>query len=130
MRSIVVRRWPIADIAVGNPLNPAYIPNEILFDHGQEMSFSQRFISTLMTYVLIASNDLYVLPKVEAALQGLLKAPSNPDLVSIMYNDVDFVLHNSHPIFESVVPLMPNSAHVGGAHLSPKNPLVAFVTYP
>ena len=72
-----MHRWPIGDIAVGNPVNPSYIPNEILFDYGQEMTFKQRFISTVMTYVLKASTDYYVLPKVEVALQELLKSPSN-----------------------------------------------------
>ncbi len=40
-------KWPPLDVAVGNPVNPSFIPIEYL-GYGQRMTFKERLANTLM----------------------------------------------------------------------------------
>ena len=114
------QRWTVFDLAMGNPINPSYMPNEVFSAFSQQMSFLERVVNTLIVGATIANNDWYVMPSVEDKIKDLLSLASKPDLKSILYEDVAFALFNNHPFFESVVPTNPNTAHVGGAHLTDK----------
>ncbi len=45
-------KWPMIDMAVGNPTNPSYIPIEYL-NLGQRMSFIERVYNTLFLCVTL-----------------------------------------------------------------------------
>ena len=72
--------FPWASSAVGDPINPSYIPI-LVTGYSQEMSFGQRVINTILTGVYtFIFRDLYSLPKVHSMLSNVFPEDDIPHI--------------------------------------------------
>ena len=62
-----VRMAPIEE-ALGNPTNPAYIPN-LMLDLGMEMNFWERLLNTLLHTAMKIGTDWFSLDQMEKKIK-------------------------------------------------------------
>ncbi|CAL4063868.1 unnamed protein product [Meganyctiphanes norvegica] len=105
---------------LGNPENPAYIPNQYL-SYGSHMTLWQRTVNTLVRIVSPYLRERLVLNKLDGVVQQWLGNKSVS--LSQVEKDVSLVLVNSHHSLGVGRPLMPNVVEVGAMHCRPAKPL-------
>ncbi|KAB0795112.1 hypothetical protein PPYR_11951 [Photinus pyralis] len=110
-------RW--TDFQMGNPINPAYMP-DLYLSYSSNMNFCQRLVNSI-TFLLATLNFfLLTLPKHNEIMQRYI--PGTPHLNELYYN-TSLMLLNSHTSINSPVPLVPNMIEIGGFHVNPPKPL-------
>lgn len=109
---------PWIDYRVGNPNNPAYVPN-LFLSYSDKMNFFQRVENTLLNIFLnIYYNYLVVVNKdqrVSTKYFGELGATIHSDIL----ND-SVILVNTHHTVNLPRPLVPNVVEIGGLHIGEK----------
>ena len=104
--------FPWMGSAVGNPLNPAYMPL-FLFPFSQHMNFKERFINTLATLAVILCRKFYILPKVEAMLTQIFPNQTIPGLDELSKKTALTIHHGSPFTHDGLRPTMPNTIMAG-----------------
>ena len=107
-------KYPFSDWVVGNPLETAYVPMDVLA-YSQKMTFMQRVKNTLTTLGAFFFISNSIVKPVGEQLGQLLNLKETPDLYSHAQRS-SMVFYNNHPVFGPVRPLLPNTASVGGMH--------------
>ncbi|KAB0795113.1 hypothetical protein PPYR_11952 [Photinus pyralis] len=110
--TIGTSRW--TDFQMGNPINPAYMP-DILLSYSSNMNFYQRLINSLTFLLGTIHFFLSSLPKQNEIMQKYI--PGAPHLNELYYNS-SLMLLNSHTSINPAVPLVPNMIEIGGFHVS------------
>jgi len=105
---------------VGNPENPAYVPNQYL-SYGDHMTLWERTVNTLVRFVSPYLRNKLVLSKLDGVVQRFLGDPT-VSLAEVEKN-VSLVLVNSHYSLGHPRPLSPNVIEVGAMHCRPARPL-------
>ncbi|XP_031350467.1 UDP-glucuronosyltransferase 2B14-like [Photinus pyralis] len=110
--TIGTSRW--TDIQMGNPISPAYVPDDLL-SYSSNMNFYQRLINSLTFLLGTLHFFLSTLPKLNEIMQKYI--PGAPHLNELYYNS-SLMLLNSHTSINPAVPLVPNMVEIGGFHVS------------
>nr|XP_045594736.1 UDP-glucosyltransferase 2-like [Procambarus clarkii] len=105
---------------LGNPENPAYIPNQYL-SYGAHMSLWERTFNTIVRLVSPYLRRQLVLNRLDGVVQRFLGDPT-VSLTEVEKN-VSLVMVNSHYSLGHPRPLMPNVVEVGAMHCRPARPL-------
>lgn len=100
---------------VGNPTNPAYIP-ELQSDEMPPFSFWTRFKNSFVNLFGELMYKLYVIPKHNSLM--LAHFPNAPKLTDILRN-TSLVLLNSNVVINQPIPHVPNMIEIGGLHIRP-----------
>eukprot|EP00095_Tigriopus_kingsejongensis_P011466 maker-scaffold582_size130280-snap-gene-0.21 protein:Tk11466 transcript:maker-scaffold582_size130280-snap-gene-0.21-mRNA-1 annotation:"udp-glucuronosyltransferase 2c1" len=108
-------RFPSVDLAMGNPINPSYIPLELL-NYSQEMSFPQRVVNFIASMLLPLAYWCFLNNWYAVETQKVLGLEEVPDLFGMTY-DAEFLFTNSHPIYDGVRPINHNTIFLGGLHV-------------
>lgn len=110
--------WTAMALDIPSPFS--YVPLHFL-PYTDEMSFSERYINTVYTLVLLAFREMHLKPLVENIIRK--DFPMVPDVSDIERN-TSFVFANSHSAsIDLSRPLAPFFAEVGGTHCRPPRPL-------
>lgn len=97
----------------------SYVPF-LMLPYSSEMTFTQRFINTLVSTVLILVRKGLVHPINDAVDQS--RFPNAPSIGEVVKN-VSFILVNSHFSVDGPRPSMPHLAEVGAMHCRPASTL-------
>lgn len=116
------RRSPYVDIALGNPVNPSFVPMEDMVAFGNKLSFKERFINTFYRLLGPTLMDVMYYQRLSREAQKLLELEEPPNTWGMM-RDVDFAFFNNHIAFEGSQPVVPGSIDISGLHLGPVKPL-------
>ncbi|TRY74075.1 hypothetical protein TCAL_06710 [Tigriopus californicus] len=107
-------RIPAYDFLMGNPVNPSYIPVEFL-NYSQEMTFLQRVLNTLVLVGMETFVRFSYWMSISPEVQRHLNLTERPDVWGAGKN-AELLFTNSHPIYDGVRPINPNTIFVGGIH--------------
>ncbi|XP_049825391.1 UDP-glycosyltransferase UGT5-like isoform X1 [Aethina tumida] len=99
---------------VGNPNNPAYMPNIFLM-HSDRMNFLERVENTVVMFIHTLYYD-YIINKNDQVLIKKYFGHNLPSLHEAMFN-TSLILVNSHFSLHFSKPLVPNIIEVGGLHI-------------
>ncbi|XP_056637304.1 UDP-glycosyltransferase UGT5-like [Diorhabda sublineata] len=122
--SVVISPFEVSSTvytALGNPFNPIAYPEMVLPFIGGQLSFRERIISFLFSYLFYGYKMLAVSKR-----KILMQKYFGKEVRSVekLWNDVDLLLINTNPIINDIRPLGPNTITFGGAnHVLPPRPL-------
>ncbi|XP_071536700.1 UDP-glucosyltransferase 2-like [Panulirus ornatus] len=105
---------------LGNPENPAYIPNQYL-SYGDHMTLWERTVNTLVRFISPYLRSHLVLNRLDGVVQRFLRDPTVS--LSEVEKNVSMVFVNSHYSLGHPRPLMPNVVEVGAMHCRAPLPL-------
>ncbi|KAK4876034.1 hypothetical protein RN001_012456 [Aquatica leii] len=109
----------LLDAQMGNPNNPAYIPDRFI-DYTPSMNFLQRLYNCFVIVVKNLNFYFVSLPAQNSIMQKYF--PGAPDLRELNYN-MSLSLVNSHFANSFVVANLPNVVEIGGIHIKPPKEL-------
>jgi glucuronosyltransferase len=117
---------PWANDRIGNPNNPAYMPNYFL-PYTHLMTFGQRIVNTVLTEVLKLGNYYFS----ELPMDRLSKQHFGPDVPPIaeLKKKTSLILVNTHFSMYVSRPTVPALIEVAGLHIKEKGKLPE-VSYP
>ncbi|TRY73509.1 hypothetical protein TCAL_01550 [Tigriopus californicus] len=118
-------RLAIVDKVVGNPIEPAFVPNT-MSSFSQKMDFWQRLQNTVGVTAITNIFGYRILGLLSHHLRDLLHLDQTPDLWS-MAHEGNFAFYNGHPLFDGVRPTNPNTQFIGGIHTRPAKPLTGLL---
>lgn len=109
------RRVSYLDAALGNPMNPSYIPVDDFTALGSRMTFIERLENT---YALVKMQNVIatMFGPVEILIQEHFKLDEKPSLWTLLH-DIDVGFFNDVVGYEGVQPVNPGSLNIGGMHL-------------
>lgn len=105
---------------LGNPENPAYVPNQYL-PYDTHMTLWQRTLNTLVRFISPHLRSQLVLSRLDGVVQRFLGDPTVS--LSEVEKNVSLVLVNSHYSLGHPRPLLPNVVEVGAMHCRPARAL-------
>lgn len=100
--------FPWIASAVGNPINPSYMPIPLL-PYSQEMNFKERFLNTIGTLALQLGRRYFILPKVEAMISEVFPNEPVPNLHEISQTAALAINHGSPFLGDGLRPTLPNT---------------------
>ena len=103
---------PHINWAIGDPFNPAYVPNVVL-DFASHMSFKERCINTLVTIAISCTFSLYVRPKTEAMLREEFPGETVPSLGDLSLDTALHINVGSPFLGDGLRPVMPKTIMAG-----------------
>lgn len=107
---------------VGNPTNPAYIPEIMTGFTGKQLSFVQRLQNSFINVFSQTVQYFYSYRQHNELMHKYF--PDAPDVTELLYN-TSLILLNSHVSYSQPKPHLPNMIEVGGLHISPPGKLPA-----
>ena len=114
--------FPNMASAVGNPVNPSYMPLAA-FPYKQSMNLKERFINTMATTILTLGRTYYILPKVEKMIGQVFpnEGPVNLDELAL---SASLMINLGSPFMgDGLRPMLPNTIQAGLMGCGPGNPL-------
>lgn len=102
--------------SVGNPVNPAYMPDLIL-GYSDHLTFLQRLHSFLHYIAYRLLDHFWILPTHDALVRKIFRNISMPYIEEFVFN-VSVVLANYHFSLYYPRPNVPNMVEITGLHLS------------
>lgn len=111
------RTWRLADLAVGNPFNPAVLRHEY-----SEYSPSWTFIDRLRNVFTTLQMDIFHYLSIQPAVDRIYRQYYGLDFK--IEKKISSMFINNHASFVSR-PSVPNVIDVGGIHVNPANTLSA-----
>ena len=103
---------PYSNWANGDVFNPSYMPLPVT-SYTQEMTFFQRLVNTLLTGVVVAVRDLYMLPRTETMLASIYPDRDIPSLSSLLTNSALLINHGTPFLGDGLRPVMPKTVLAG-----------------
>jgi glucuronosyltransferase len=105
--------WTAAE-AVGNPTNPAFIP-DILLPYGNHMTFYERLQNTLFWLWVRYKMHAEVLPEQEAVMRNVFG--SSPPPVTDAERNMSLLILSSNSVFNYPIPLVPSIVTIHSLHV-------------
>lgn len=115
------RRVSFLDFALGNPVNPSYIPVDDLTSLGSNMNFLERLENTYSVIHIQYLIGLMFAPH-ESLIQEHFGLEEKPNLKSLL-QDIDMGFFNDVIGYEGVQPVNPGTISIGGLQLHEPYPL-------
>ncbi|XP_065219042.1 UDP-glycosyltransferase UGT5-like isoform X43 [Planococcus citri] len=104
---------------MGNPDNPAYVPN-LLSEHSKEMKFFERTHNTMLYIVYLFFYKYTTTRKDDAKIHKLLE--SAPPIEELIRN-VSLLFVSTNLAINAPIPLVPGVVDIGGIHIQPSKPV-------
>ena len=114
--------FPNMASAVGNPVNPSYMPLPI-FPYKQTMNLKERVINTITTAVLTLGRTYYILPKVEQMINEVYPNDGHVKLDELALSAGLMINLGSPFMGDGLRPMLPNTIQAGLMSCGPGNPL-------
>lgn len=129
IRTLSCGLLPWSSYRYGIPYNTAYMPN-IFLDFSEKMTFLQRVVNTVSTFVLSVFYNNLVVVKKDKIISMKYFGKSGALLEEDILND-SLLLVNAHHSVGFPIPLVPNVIEVGGVHVvKPKELTKVRFSYP
>ncbi|XP_069670446.1 UDP-glucosyltransferase 2-like [Periplaneta americana] len=111
----VTSNLPWLSYRIGNPDNPAYIPN-LLLSLTDQMNFWERFVNTMFDW----ATKVWYHIEINMAAEEILKHHFGKDYPSLdeLQRSVSLILVNSHFSVNTPRPAVPTFVEVGGLHIN------------
>ncbi|KAL1129759.1 hypothetical protein AAG570_012703 [Ranatra chinensis] len=112
--------FPTTGSRLGNPENPAYVPNMFLpFD--DNMPFWSRVQNTVVTGLMFLSKRYYFDREADRISKKYLGDSVRP--IAEIATDTSLIFSYRHYTLNGPIPLQPTVVEVGGLHVGPAKPL-------
>ena len=98
--------------AVGNPHNPAYMPN-VMPQFPKKMNFFERFLNTLVSIAMSLMRSFYIIPMVEGLIEETYPNDKYSGLVNVEESTALLITHGSSFLGDGLRPTMPNTVMSG-----------------